>query len=164
MCELSEQDGVVLAKDIDDCSNCPLYKHDCPGGWTSGGGGEPIEPPCCSWNGDEEIFEGMYMYDGYEPSEKELEWQREYIAQKEQEARERREAQYKEECQRLVDKISRHGNAKVKDSGGLCYRWYCPNCRRWFLAWSESWHSGVGETSCTYCGERLAYSSVLDEK
>ena len=54
--------SIVLAKDIDDCSNCPLYKHDCKGGWTSGGNGEPIEPPCCSWNEDTEVYEGMYEY------------------------------------------------------------------------------------------------------
>ena len=54
----SEDD--VLAKNITDCEECPLYKNDCSGGWTSGGAGQPIEPPCTLWNGDEIIYEGMY--------------------------------------------------------------------------------------------------------
>lgn len=33
--------------DIEDCSECPLKDEGlCPGGWTSGAGGIPIEPPC----------------------------------------------------------------------------------------------------------------------
>lgn len=54
------EDEVIYARDIDDCSVCPLYEKDCPGGWTSSPSGNPIEPPCTSWNGDEEIYEGMY--------------------------------------------------------------------------------------------------------
>lgn len=54
-----DENGVVLAKDIDDCSNCPLYKSECLGGWTSDGAGNPIEPPCTSWNDDDEIWDGM---------------------------------------------------------------------------------------------------------
>ena len=50
----------MKAKDIDDCDNCPLRKSDCNGGMTSGGGGNPIEPPCTSWNDETEIYEGMY--------------------------------------------------------------------------------------------------------
>lgn len=50
-----------------------MYQNDCVGGWTSGGGGIPIESPCCSWNGEEEIYEGMYDND-YEYSEQELKW------------------------------------------------------------------------------------------
>lgn len=41
-------DSIVLAKYITDCSECPLYENDCPGGWVGGPGGVPIEPPCCS--------------------------------------------------------------------------------------------------------------------
>ena len=48
------------AKDIHGCDECPLYKNDCPGGWTPSGGGTPVEPPCCSWNDDKLVFEGMY--------------------------------------------------------------------------------------------------------
>lgn len=42
-----DENGVVLAKDIDDCSNCPLYESECHG-LTSDGAGNPIEPPCTS--------------------------------------------------------------------------------------------------------------------
>lgn len=54
---------VVLAKDIEDCDSCPLYKHDCPGGFTSSVFGNPVEPPCCGWAADEIIYEGMYLRD-----------------------------------------------------------------------------------------------------
>ena len=47
-------DEEKIAREIEDCDGCPLYGNDCPGGWTGGPNG-PIEPPCCSWNGDEEI-------------------------------------------------------------------------------------------------------------
>lgn len=58
--ETDKDELVVLAKDIDGCSVCPLYKSDCSGGWTSDSGGMPVEPPCCSWNDDDKIYEGMY--------------------------------------------------------------------------------------------------------
>lgn len=50
--------------EIEDCDEC-LIKDEgiCPGGWTSGAGGAPIEPPCTSWDGDEEVddyIEGYY--------------------------------------------------------------------------------------------------------
>ena len=42
--------------DIEDCSECPLKDEGlCPGGWTSGAGGIPIEPPCAGWDGDEDV-------------------------------------------------------------------------------------------------------------
>lgn len=52
----------MKAKNINDCDECPLYKNDCVGGWNSDGGGLPIEPPCCSWNDEDEIKKGMYEY------------------------------------------------------------------------------------------------------
>lgn len=55
----------VSAMDIQDCSDCPLLYIDCPGGWTSGGGGTPIEPPCTSWVGDEVIYSGKYSRDDW---------------------------------------------------------------------------------------------------
>ena len=60
-------------------------KIDCPGGWTGGPNG-PIEPPCCSWNGDEEIYEGMYQERDYSP--RELKWLQEEYDRKEAEKRE----------------------------------------------------------------------------
>lgn len=41
--------------EIDDCSICPLKDEGlCSGGWVCYGG-EPIEPPCASWDSDEEV-------------------------------------------------------------------------------------------------------------
>lgn len=41
--------------EIDDCSICPLPVEGlCPGGMVCYGG-EPIEPPCTSWDGDEDV-------------------------------------------------------------------------------------------------------------
>ncbi|MSU03549.1 hypothetical protein [Tissierella pigra] len=50
----------IYPKDIDGCDNCPLYKKDCSGGFTSSGNGVPIEPPCTSWTDDMLIYSGMY--------------------------------------------------------------------------------------------------------
>lgn len=157
----NENDNIVLAKDIDDCSNCPLYKNDCSGGWTSGGGGNPIEPPCCSWNDNDEICEGIYSNDTYEPSAREIEWENEYVLKQEQLQKAKREAEYIEEIRKQINQVTKYGNAKIKAGGELCYNWYCPNCHRWFHAWHESCHDGIVETSCNYCGEALAYSSSL---
>lgn len=33
-----------------DCSVCPFHNNVCPGGWKSGYGGVPIEPPCTGWD------------------------------------------------------------------------------------------------------------------
>lgn len=76
------EDKTVLAKDIDDCSKCPLYENECPGGWTSGAGGNPIEPPCCSWNEDTKVYEGMYPEIDY--SEQSMKWIREETVKREQ--------------------------------------------------------------------------------
>lgn len=53
----------MKAKDINDCEDCPLKDNDCQGGYTSGPNGLPIEPPCCSWNDDTDVYEGMYDYE-----------------------------------------------------------------------------------------------------
>jgi hypothetical protein len=50
----------MKAKDIKGCDNCPLYKNDCKGGWSSDGRGTPVEPPCTGWDDDNDIYEGMY--------------------------------------------------------------------------------------------------------
>mgnify|MGYP000954050537 CR=1 FL=1 len=155
-------DDVILAKDIHDCESCPLYKYDCIGGWTSDGNGNPVEPPCTSWDDDDEIYEGMYEDRVYEPSEQELRWEREELAQKEQERKKKREAEDKEETRRQIGKATRYGNAKIREGGGLCSDWYCPSCHRWFRAWHESYHNGIIETCCSFCGEPLAHSYLLD--
>ena len=42
--------------DIEDCSECPLKDEGlCPGGWTSGAGGIPIEPQCAEWDEEEDV-------------------------------------------------------------------------------------------------------------
>lgn len=49
--------------EIDDCSICPLPGEGlCPGGMVCYGG-EPIEPPCTSWDGDEDYV--IDTYDNY---------------------------------------------------------------------------------------------------
>ena len=82
-----EEDNIVLAKDIEDCDSCPLKDHGCPGGWTSGGSGQPIEPPCCSWNDDTEVYAGMYDRE-YIYSEQELKWIEEERKKKNKETKE----------------------------------------------------------------------------
>lgn len=92
----------IKAKDIHDCDDCPLYKDDCSGGWTSGCGGTPIEPPCCSWDDEDEIYVGMYNYDDSEyPSEYDLIREKEH-QRKQQEEIEKRESEEKERLKRLV--------------------------------------------------------------
>lgn len=45
----------VKLSEIDDCSICPLTGEGlCPGDIVCYGG-EPIEPPCTSWDGDEDV-------------------------------------------------------------------------------------------------------------
>lgn len=104
----------------------------------------------------------MYENNMYEPSEQELKWTREHIAEKERDQKEKREVEYKEELKNRVNRISKYGNAKVNNSGRLCNKWYCPHCNRWFHAWHESSSGGVTETSCNYCGVALAHSYMLD--
>ena len=42
--------------EIEDCDECPLKDEGlCPGGWTSGADGTPIEPPCAGWDGEEDV-------------------------------------------------------------------------------------------------------------
>ena len=49
--------------EIEDCDECPIKDEGiCPGGWTSGAGGTPIEPPCTSWDGDEEVDDYIEGY------------------------------------------------------------------------------------------------------
>lgn len=49
--------------EIEDCSECPIKDEGiCPGGWTSGVGGQPIEPPCASWDADEEVEDYIQGY------------------------------------------------------------------------------------------------------
>lgn len=104
----------------------------------------------------------MYEDNIYEPSEQELKWEQAELIQKEQERKKRREVEEKEDAKRQIEKVSRYGNAKVREGGELCSNWYCPSCHRWFRAWHESCHNGIVETYCGFCGETLAHSYLLD--
>lgn len=63
----------MKASEIEDCENCPLLKEEiCPGGMTSSPSGRPIEPPCCSFDGDtdleqwiEDYYDGQRRYEEY---------------------------------------------------------------------------------------------------
>lgn len=152
---------VKLAKDIHDCGDCPLYQNDCIGGWTSNGAGTPIEPPCTSWNADEEVYEGMYDYE-IEYSAETLEWIAMRQAEKEKEERERREQQEKEELQKLVKSITPYGLSKIRDTSSICSAWYCNNCKQWVYPGCEHWHDGIGEAFCYKCGTTMVYCGFLE--
>lgn len=148
-----------LASEITECEDCPLYKNDCPGGWTSGAGGTPIEPPCCSWNGDEIIYEGMYDYDPRDYSVQELEWER--IDRENKEAKER---QRKEDLEQQIREVSRYGNVKTEDVGELTDKWLCPRCHNWFRAscWRVYRIKDIEVAYCPICDEKLAHCYELD--
>lgn len=52
-------DKVVYARDIHSSKECPIHKKDCQG-TKSTPSGVLIDPPCCYWDDDDEIYEGMY--------------------------------------------------------------------------------------------------------
>lgn len=159
------EDEVIYARDIDDCSVCPLYEKDCPGGWTSSGSGTPIEPPCTSWNGDEEIYEGMY--DRYK------DWKLEDIKQRtaelirrEQEEREKQQKNRKEYLERRIAEYSNYDNAKTRYAGECLDKWYCPRCHNWFYpngcASPYRDRDGIETSICPICNTRLAHGYELD--
>lgn len=157
-------DNIVVSSQIEDCEGCPLYREDCPGGWTSGPGGTPIEPPCTSWSGDEEIYAGMYERDiDYPPQS--LRWVEEARAQKEREEAERRRREEVENMLEAVFSISKHGNAKRRRSEWHDWEdWFCPECNRWFYVGILSCSNGIETTGCPRCGAPLAYSPLLAQE
>lgn len=48
-----------------DCSVCPFHNDVCPGGWKSGYGGVPIEPPCTGWDKYDDDTTLDEIYDDY---------------------------------------------------------------------------------------------------
>lgn len=138
-----------------------MYQNDCVGGWTSGCGGIPIEPPCCNWNGEEEIYKGMYDND-YEYSEQELKWIEEERREKEIEEEKQKEREEKERLQRIVYSKSKYGSSDIKYSGSICNDWFCHHCNRWVSPGHESWSGGIGETWCPRCGNTLVHCGDLD--
>lgn len=65
-----------------------------------GPGGTPIEPPCCSWDGDEEIYEGMYAEIDYSPQK--LKWMQEDFERREAE---KKKADKRAEVERLKERV-----------------------------------------------------------
>lgn len=154
-------DSIVLAKNITDCSECPLYKNDCLGGWVGGPGGVPIEPPCCSWDDDTEVYEGMYYY---ELSEEEIRWAEDYWKQKEAEKKEREHKQYIEELKHKVRNLTgnEYRHVERRYNGSIVYDWLCPYCRTWRRPDSESMYGGIVEAWCSRCNRRMVYCSELE--
>ena len=152
----------VLAKNIGDCDECPLFKNDCVGGWTSDGGGNPIEPPCTSWDDDTEVFQGMYP--PYEPSDREIEFERLYDKERLEAKSLADKKAYLNSITETVYRLSKYGNTKVKYSGALRPDWYCPRCHNWFHPWYEDLNNGVRSTECPYCHTDLAYSGEIESR
>lgn len=156
-----DEEKIIHASDITECEECPLCGHDCPGGWSSSGSGTPIEPPCCSWNGDEEIYEGMYDcdYRDYEYAE---------TSYKEKQAREREEQEKrrKEDLRRRLDNYDDYVEAKVKYDGEPYEKWYCPHCHNWRYVgwWSMTMSDGIALTRCNICGTKLKYAYELGDE
>lgn len=54
---------IITLNNIEDCDECPLLSEGiCCGGWKSGAGGEPIEPPCTSIESDKDLYEYIEEY------------------------------------------------------------------------------------------------------
>lgn len=53
-----------------DCSVCPFHDDVCPGGWKSGYGGVPIEPPCTGWDKYDDDTTLDEIYDDYESAQR----------------------------------------------------------------------------------------------
>lgn len=158
---------VVLAKNIDSCDNCPLYQNDCPGNWTTGSTGVPIEPPCSFWNDDDEIYENMYSSQSERDySEQELKWEKERQERKEKERIKEREKAAYEEAKRIVYRKTKYGSSPIKEtptvSLGLCSAWWCYNCNQWVYPSSEIWSGGIGEAYCPKCVTILVHSGILE--
>lgn len=78
----------MLYKDLEDCEQCPLNGSFCAGGYTSNGRGEPIEPPCCSFNDNDDLDD---LYDKFCESERRYEAAMKAKYKKEQERIKRNE-------------------------------------------------------------------------
>ena len=74
-----------------DCSVCPFHNDVCPGGWKSGPGGSPIEPPCTGWDRYDDNTTLDEIYDDYERSRRAWERQLDEEYRIEQEFKEKQE-------------------------------------------------------------------------
>ena len=159
----SNQDREVLAKDITCCEECPLLHEDCPGGWTSGPGGSPIEPPCTSWTDDQVIYAGMYDKAERDYSSTERKWASEAETRREAMERAERRTRDVEQAKRLIRENSRYSNAMQRSSFNYDgYDWFCPECRAWFHPYVRSFTQGVEIDHCYRCGTTLAHSDLLN--
>jgi len=155
----------IYAKDIESCSSCPIYGKDCPGGWTSGASGTPIEPPCTSWNDDTLVYEGMYADNDRGYSKQEMEWLRKEQTEREKQKRAEQRAKEIEEDKRLIAQNSKYPNACVRNSAWADGRdWFCPECHRWFHPGILSFTRGIAVVTCSRCGTGLAHSDLLEEE
>lgn len=152
----------MKAKDITECESCPLYGNDCMGGWTSGGGGIPIEPPCCSWNGDDEIYAEMYSLSEREPTEEEIQRDKEIRERKEKERIAAKEKLDYEEVKKIVYSKNKHGSSPIKDIPYGESAWWCYHCNKWVTPYWENWTGGIGEAYCPHCLDTLVHSSILE--
>lgn len=157
-------DDIILAKDIKECEDCPLLHNDCCGGWTTNGNGTPIEPPCTSWNGDEEIYAGMYEYLAYERdySKQELKWFAEEQERRKQNKLKQKELAKKRRLQRLVNNLTPYGISKIRHTPSICSAWHCNYCNKWVYPGAESWHDGIGEAVCYKCGNTMVHCGLLE--
>lgn len=156
-------DELKIASEIEDCDDCPLYKKDCPGGWTGGPNG-PIEPPCCSWNGDEKIYEGMYSNTTHSP--KELQWMQEESKRKEAERKMAEKQARREILRERIRQMTKgeYRHIEFRYRGEICYDWLCPYCHTWRHVDTESYHDGVSEAWCSRCGRRMVYCQELEDE
>lgn len=157
-------DEIVLAKNITDCSQCPLYGNDCNGGWKSNGAGTPIEPPCTSWSEDTEVYEGMYDDDPRDYSDDNNVV---YAAEAARGMTSRQQTR-KEEIEKLRDKVRSitggdYRHIELRERGSVCNDWLCPYCGTWRRVASESWRGGIGEAWCSKCQRTMVFCSDLEE-
>lgn len=154
---------VKKASEIEECEYCPLYKNDCPGGWTSDGTGQPVEPPCTSWNDDDEIYEGMYYH---EPSDEEIRRWSEESARKEAARKEQEHRREIDRLRNLVGKLTgdNYKHIEFRRNGTIVDDWLCPYCHKWTHPGWESGHGGILESWCGRCNHRLVYCSELERE
>jgi hypothetical protein len=154
----------MKASDITCCDDCPLYENDCPGGCVAGAGGNPIEPPCTSWKGDEEIYEGMYAERDWSKKElKRIIIMQEEFERQEQIREEKEKQQRKEYLRKRVREITGEEYQHIQlEKGDLCNVWLCPRCNTWRHVGSESWSGGIGKAWCAKCGKWMAYCQELE--
>ena len=160
---VSSQDREIHAKDITCCEECPLLHEDCPGGWTSGPGGSPIEPPCTSWTDNQVIYAGMYSQAERDYSATERKWASETETLREEMERAERRSRDVAIAKQLIEENSRYPNARLRSSlFADGYDWFCPECMTWFHPHVRSYTQGVQIVHCWRCGATLAHSDLLN--